>query len=106
MTIREDRKIAAEFGTRSNVWKGNTRGQEDCGKALDHPAMMPKWLARDLILSWSNPGDLVADPFAGSGTTARAAIETARRAWMNDVNSDYIRLIEESCITTQGLALA
>lgn len=106
MSVRKERKIAAEYGTRSNVWKGNTRGQEDAGLPLAHPAMMPKWLARDLILSWSNPGDLVADPFAGSGTTGREAIANGRRAWLNDVNAEYLKLADESCSTTRGLALA
>lgn len=106
MTVRKDRKIAAEYGMRSNVWKGNTRGQEDCGMSLPHPAMMPKWLARDLILSWSNAGDLVADPLAGSGTTGQQAIALGRNAWMNDVNADYVKLIEQNLLaTTPGFAL-
>ncbi len=104
-TYFSDRKPAAEFGLRSNCWRGNTRGQEEPCQGKDHPAMMPKWLARDLILSWSNSGDLVADPFAGSGTTGRAAIENGRRAWLNDVNPDYIRMIRKTCETTIGLAL-
>lgn len=104
MSVRKDRKIAAEYGIRSNIWKGNTRGQEDVGKNLDHPAMMPKWLARDLILSYSNPGDLVADPMAGSGTTGAAAISTGRRAWLCEVNPEYIPIIEQSCDVTPGFA--
>jgi DNA modification methylase len=36
-----------------------------------HPARFPEKLAEDHILSWSNPGDLVLDPFMGSGTTER-----------------------------------
>ena len=105
MTVRGNRKIAAEFGIRSNVWKGNTRGQEDAGNNLPHPAMMPKWLVRDLIISWSKPGDLVADPFAGSGTTGQQAIALGRRAWLNDINAEYIPLIEGACKTTPGLAI-
>ncbi len=105
MSERKERKVAAEYGTRSNIWKGNTRGQEDAGLALEHPAMMPKWLARDLILSWSNAGDLVADPFAGSGTTGHEAISTGRRAWLNDINADYLKLSEQNCFVTPGLPL-
>lgn len=75
MSVRKKRLIAAEFGVRGNVWKGNTRGQEEICQELPHPAMMPRWLARDLILSWSNPGDTILDPFAGSGTTAQQALE-------------------------------
>lgn len=92
MSVRKDRKIAAEYGMRSNVWKGNTRGQEDMGKNLPHPAMMPRWLARDLIISWSNPGDLVIDPFAGSFTTCVEALKLGRGAWGNDINPQYVTL--------------
>lgn len=99
------RKPIAEFGKRSNVWEGNSRAQENPCKSLDHPAMMPKWLARDLILSWSNPGDLVVDPFCGSGTVGREALEHGRRAWMNDVNAEYMTMTENNCLTTAGLAL-
>lgn len=99
------RNIITEYGMRSNVWRGNTSGQEaPCGGAI-HPAMMPKWLARDLILSWSNPGDTVLDPFAGSGTTGRAAIENARNAILIEVNPAYIPIIERECAVTVGLAL-
>lgn len=100
------RNIITEFGMRSNVWRGNTAGQETpCGGAV-HPAMMPKWLARDLILSWSNLGDTVLDCFAGSGTTGRAAIENGRNAILIEVNEAYLPIIEKSCDVTPGLALA
>ena len=100
------KNLTAQYGMRGNVWKGKTRGQEDMCKRLHHPAMMPKWLARDLILSWSNPGDLVADPFAGSGTTGREAIANGRRAWLNDVKAEYLKMADESCSITRGLHLA
>jgi DNA modification methylase len=106
MTVRKDRKIAAEYGLRTNVWKGNTRGQEDMGKELKHPAMMPKWLAHDLILSFSNPGDVVLDPMAGSGTVPAQAISLGRKAIAVDRNADYVALIRETVQkVTPGLAI-
>jgi DNA modification methylase len=60
---------------------------------LNHPAMMPKWLARDLILSWSNPRDTVIDPFAGSGTTGIEAEGLNRNSVLIEINPDYIDLI-------------
>ena len=36
-----------------------------------HPAVFPEYIVNDHILSWSSEGDLVYDPFAGSGTTAK-----------------------------------
>lgn len=64
-------KPVKQFGTRQNVWnvtpeKGPIR--------KSHPATFPEALARDHILSWSNPGDTVFDPFLGSGTTGKMAI--------------------------------
>lgn len=99
------RNLITEFGMRGNVWRGNTAGQESVCQAQDHPAKMPKWLARDLILSWSNPGDIVLDPMAGKGTTGRAAIENGRNAILIEVNQDYIPIIERECDVTPGLAL-
>ena len=39
-----------------------------------HPAIFPEQLARDHIISWSNEGDIVLDPFSGSGTTHKMAL--------------------------------
>jgi site-specific DNA-methyltransferase (adenine-specific) len=95
ISIRNERRIAAEFGMRSNIWRGKTRGQEEVCRALPHPAMMPRWLARDLIFSWSMDGDLVADPFAGSGTVGQEAFKLGRRYWLNDINPEYAPLLND-----------
>ena len=90
---------------RHNVWSGKTRGQEELHNGLSHPAMMPKWLARDLILSWSNTGDRVLDPFLGSGTTMEMAIETARDCVGIEIDQSYCRIAEENCrARTPGFA--
>ena len=44
-----------------------------------HPAIFPEALARDHIRSWSKHGDLVLDPFMGSGTTGKMAVQGGRR---------------------------
>ena len=64
----------SEFGRRTNVWTYSAGGTD-----LGHPAVFPEALARDHILSWSNPGDVVFDPFLGSGTTGKMAILEGRR---------------------------
>jgi DNA modification methylase len=101
-----DRTPAAEFGLRGNCWRGKTSAQESVCKAKDHPAMMPKWLAHDLILSWSNIGDTVIDPLAGSGTTGKEALELGRKAILIELNPAYIDIINQQCNVTPGLALA
>ncbi len=101
-----NRVVYPEFGCRSNVWRGNTSGQEEPCAAKEHPATMPEWLAHDLILSWSNVGDTVLDPFGGSGTTGRCAIELGRKAILIELNPKYCELIRQRCNVTPGLQLA
>ena len=43
-----------------------------------HPAIFPEQLAHDHIISWSNEGDTVFDPFLGSGTTGKMAKQLNR----------------------------
>lgn len=64
-----------EYGIRENIWyysagKGNTTSDTF---AFEHPAMFPEKLAHDHILSWSNEGDTVLDPFMGAATTGKMA---------------------------------
>ena len=54
--------------------------------------MMPENLARDHLSAWSNPGDLVLDPFSGSGTTAKAAKELGRRFLGLEINEQYCEI--------------
>jgi DNA modification methylase len=62
----------------SNVWQISNAGHNRQGATGEHPAQMPAELARRAILLYSNPGDLVCDTFAGSGTTQSEAIRTGR----------------------------
>lgn len=88
-------KPIAEFGQRMNVWHGKTAGQERPCSKLDHPAQMPEWLAGDLILSWSHPGDIVLDPLAGGGTTGLMAQRYGRNAILCELNPAYAAMAEK-----------
>jgi site-specific DNA-methyltransferase (adenine-specific) len=46
-------------------------------------------LVKDHIISWTNPGDLIFDPFMGSGTTARAAVQTERNYLGSEIPKEY-----------------
>ena len=81
--------VQPEFGQRFNVWEMPTESQ-----GQDHPAPFPFGLARDHIATWSNPGDLVLDPFSGSGTTAKAAKELGRRFLGLEINPEYCAIAE------------
>ena len=65
------------------------------GRSLGHPAPFPIALARDHIATWSNHGDVVLDPFAGSGTTAIAAKELGRRFIGLELSADYCEIAEQ-----------
>ena len=54
-----------------------------------HPAVFPEQLAHDHIITWSNEGDTVLDPFMGSGTTGLACIETSRRFIGIEIDKQY-----------------
>lgn len=60
----------------------------------DHPAPYPVEIPRRLIRMFSFVGDTVVDPFAGTGTTAVAAMETGRHSISVEVEPKYLRLIE------------
>ena len=81
--------ITKEFGKRNNIWRFDTQ------KNRDHPAPFPEQLANDHILSWSNEGDLVYDPFMGSGTTAKMAIKNNRNWIGSEISSEYCEIIKE-----------
>lgn len=63
--------------------------------AYNHPAIFPEQLAIDQIKTWSNEGDLVYDPFLGSGTTAKVA-HILNRNWLgSEISSEYVDIAEK-----------
>ena len=77
------------------VWDVNTepRRRSDSG-VDDHPAVMPMTLANQCVSITSEPGDIVLDPYAGSGTTLLAARNLNRR-WVGiELNPSFVDLIE------------
>jgi site-specific DNA-methyltransferase (adenine-specific) len=55
-----------------------------------HPCQMPELLLARIIAASSNPGDLVLDPFNGSGTTAAAAMQLGRNYCGLDISENYV----------------
>jgi site-specific DNA-methyltransferase (adenine-specific) len=58
----------------------------------DFPTQLPLALLRPIVACASNPGDLVVDPFSGSGTTGAACIELGRRFIGIELSEEYARL--------------
>jgi len=85
-----------EFSPRNNIWKYITgkgfSGNDDI--AYEHPAIFPERLAEDHIKTWSNEGDVVYDPFTGSGTTLKAAKVLNRKFIGSEISPEYQHIIE------------
>lgn len=60
-----------------------------------HPTQKPEELVRKIILASTNPGDLVIDPFSGSGTTGVAASQLNRKFIINDQSAEYNKWADE-----------
>lgn len=83
--VDKETKPTPEFGFRTNIWKYSTSQNDKTG----HPAVFPEQLAADHIKSWSVEGDVVLDPFMGSGTTAKMALLNGRKYIGFEQNPDY-----------------
>lgn len=65
------------------------------GEKTTHPTQKPLELIVRLVLASSDPGDLVVDPFVGSGTTAVAAEFLGRRWFASELDGDYVAMAAE-----------
>lgn len=73
-----------DFSPRNNIWKYTTSFN-----GVKHPAPFPEALANDHILTWTDAGDLIYDPFMGSGTTAKMALLNGRNFIGSEISDDY-----------------
>jgi len=65
------------------------------GNRQNHPTQKPEGLIERMILSSSDDGDLVVDPFSGSGTTLRVCQQLGRKAIGIELNPDYVTMTKE-----------
>lgn len=74
-----------------NVWSFIVGGGHVASDKLahQHPAIFPEQLARDHVLSWSNEGDVVFDPFMGSGTTGKMSMQLNRKFFGIELDQKY-----------------
>lgn len=87
--------ITKEFKIKSNIWfyyAGRDEGDKISEK---HPARFPEKLANDHIVSWSNEGDLIYDPFMGSGTTAKMSKINNRNYIGSEISAEYCEIIKQ-----------
>ena len=82
--------VNGKYKKRDNVWGINV-GKEK----VEHPAIFPEALAKDHIISWTDKGDLVFDPFMGSGTTAVASLDTGRKYIGAEIAKEYVEIAND-----------
>ena len=92
--------VVNEDKIKGNIWYYNI-GDIDT-KKWGHPAMFPVDLAKDHILSWSNPNELVLDPFMGSGTVGVACQENNRNFIGIELEEKYYLMAKERTKTYQS----
>lgn len=86
-------KQYGEFGIRYNVW--NIPPVMSNIERNGHPAQFPEQLAKDHIISWSNEGDTVLDPFMGSGTTGKMAVLNNRHFIGIELDESYFDIAKQ-----------
>lgn len=101
VSVRERNHVYPDFSRRTNVWS-LTGGRDNA--AMGHPAPFPEALAQDHILSWSNEGDTVLDPFLGSGTTGKAAVLNGRKFIGIERDPQYFAIAEKRIGVTPQVA--
>jgi len=106
--IRDESKAGSGFGKNVSNWIGREKvypsnvlhlATETGNK--NHSAVFPRDLPEWFIKLFTKTGDVVLDPFVGSGTTALAAIQTGRHFVGIDTNPEYIELSNERISESQ-----
>jgi site-specific DNA-methyltransferase (adenine-specific) len=91
----KDKRAAAGGKVMGDVWTVN----RVCGTFRERvqgvPTQLPEALVRRIVGVSSNPGDLVLDPFAGSGTTVAVAEAMGRSGWGIEINPDYVTIAQK-----------
>jgi len=88
--------IALGQRNRSNVWRYPSANTFRAGRMqdlADHPTVKPKQMIADAILDCSRAGDIILDPFAGSGTTLVSCAMTGRRGRAIELDPVYADVI-------------
>jgi len=83
-------KVDHEMGNMRDVWRINTSRYQSA-----HFATFPPALVEPCIRAGSAPGDIVIDPFGGSGTTGGVALREGRHALLCELNPDYAKLMPD-----------
>lgn len=111
--VRDESKVGSGFGKNISNWLGRemvyptnvVHMATECGNKR-HSAAFPIDLPAWFIKLFTVPGDVVLDPFLGSGTTAAAAVELGRQYIGIDINAEYCQLSRKRLAGIQMQLLA
>lgn len=111
--VRDESKVGSGFGKNISNWLGRemvyptnvVHMATECGNKR-HSAAFPIDLPAWFIKLFTMPGDVVLDPFLGSGTTAAAAVELGRQYIGIDINAEYCQLSRKRLAGIQMQLLA
>ena len=97
MQIQHQYSSSSNLKIKNNIWKYNVGLYHSTNdkEAFKHPAIFPEQLAADHILSWSNEGDIILDPFMCSGTVAKMALINKRKFIGFEISTEYCKLAKE-----------
>ncbi|HOJ88332.1 MAG TPA: DNA methyltransferase [Pseudothermotoga sp.] len=104
-------KVSKEIKEKSVLtkeeWKEYFCGHWSFGgaKQVEHEAMFPEELPKRLIKMYTFVDDVVLDPFLGSGTTAKVALNLNRNAIGYEINEKFLRIIKEKLSLRKSLTL-
>jgi site-specific DNA-methyltransferase (adenine-specific) len=110
--VRYDSQVGNSFAKNIANWQGRDMAYPtnvlhlatECGNkqhSAAYPLALPQWF----IKLFTDDGDVVLDPFAGSGTTLEAAVELGRRAVGIDISQDFVDMCLEKLTPVQGSLL-
>jgi len=106
--IRDESKVGSGFGKNISNWVGRKKVYPnnvlhlatECSNR-NHSAVFPLELPSWFIKLFTAPGDIVLDPFVGSGTTTVAAVQLGRKYVGIDNESEYVEISQERISETQ-----
>jgi len=98
--IKEQTADGTGWKNKRTVWNINTEPFSEA-----HFAVFPRELVRPCILAGSNPGDLILDPFFGSGTVGEVATDLGRRTVGIEMKPDYVEIAERRTRTAKQASL-
>ena len=81
---------------RTNIWRIKP------ASTPEHPAVFPLELAENVIRYYSFAGDVVLDPFAGSGTVGKACVDHERRFVLSEMEPEYVELMKRKAVQWLG----